>query len=218
MNAIRGLIKRYPLAAIAIVAFAAGFSGWTIYQWRQIEQAAVHVLPEPAPVATPPAAPSTSSSVTPAAPAGQAPLPGTTSPPGGPTAPPTSSGLGTAVRSSGKGRANPFKPLAGTLSPGSAPPGTKAISPVPPLPPAGTPSSAAPPAVPVPVYKIVGLLWSDQAVAILEDGGGSYVVAPGDIVEPDIRILTIDVQREVVRLDRGGMPVELSLVPLRRVP
>jgi hypothetical protein len=61
-------------------------------------------------------------------------------------------------------------------------------------------------------------MWSDTALAILEDGQRSYIVGPGDTVTPGTAVVAIDVRREVLRLDRGGTLVELKLVDVRRTP
>jgi len=235
MGAIRDLIRRYPVAAIAVVV-AAAFGGWTIYQARQAQQPA-HVLPPPTSIATLPAAPPGAAPVTPTGPARQAgvtapvtptspsgaaaPGPGGTSPStGGVTAPGlTAPGGATPTETSGEGRANPFEPLTGP--PGSSPaPGGAPLPPVPSLPPAGSggPGVAPAPVVPAaPVYRVVGFLWGDTAIAILEDGQDSYIVGPGDTVKPGVRVVAIDVRRELVRLDRDGTAVELML-PGRRSP
>jgi len=96
------------------------------------------------------------------------------------------------------------------------------LPPVPPLAPAtpGAPGpGAAPLTPPAPDYRLVGFLWGDTAVVILEDSQGSYIVGPGETVKPGIRVVSIDVRREVVRLDRNGTPVELTLLgAVRRSP
>lgn len=225
MGAIRNLIRRYPVAAIAVVVAAAGFGGWTIYQSHPAQPQGAQVLPPPpARPGIPAVPPSPGTAVTPTAPLGAAPGVTPTSPlrpgPGSGGATPGQGGptQSAASGTTGEGRANPFEPLAGSSGSNPAPGGGVTIPPVPPLPPT-TPGGPAQPAVPpAPEYRVVGFLWSDVAFAILEDGQSSYIVSPGDTVKPGIRVVSIDVRREIVRLSRDGTPVDLTLSGLRRSP
>ena len=118
------------------------------------------------------------------------------------------------------GRANPFLPLGSPQGSSAAPSGGPILAPVPPLPPAGPAGPAqgvASGAPPAPAYRVVGFVWGDSALAILEDGQDSYIVAPGDTVKPGVRVVAIDDRRELMQLDRDGMPVQLML-PGRQSP
>jgi hypothetical protein len=223
MGAIRDLIRRYPVAAIAVVVAAAGLGGWTIYQSQQAQQPAAQAPP----IATLPARPPGASPVTPTGPAGQtgSAAPVTPTSPsgaasGGSTSGRTGSGQTAAPPdTAGEGRANPFAPLVAPQGSGPAPAGGGPLPPVPPLPPngpAGPAQGAAPAAPPIPPYRVVGFLWGDTAFAILEDGPNSYIVGPGDTVTPGTKVVAIDVQREVVRLDRGGTAIDLPLTSGQR--
>ena len=213
MTALRELVRRYPVAAVAVIVGVVGGGGWMFYQTRQSQE-------QPRAVA-PPITPPIGTPVTPTAPAG---LPSAVTPtsPAGPARPvtPTSPSApgGTAPVGGGEGRANPFQPLA-------TPGGAVTLPPVPPLPatgPAGPGQATGPltpSAPPAPEYRLVGLLWGDRAFVILEDGQGSYIVGPGDTVRPGVRVVAIDVRREAVRLDRDGTPIDLTLsVAVRRSP
>jgi hypothetical protein len=204
MAGLAALLKKYPVAAAAAVV-ALAFGGWTAYQSTTSRSEGPHVLPAAPPIpvspAAPPAAPSGSSAVSPTAPAGTA--------PGGGTAASTVTPTAAQPETMGEGRANPFEPLAspgGTTVPaGGAPPG---LPPVPPLAPTEPPAPAAPPP---PDYRVVGFLWAQTAYAILEDGEHSYIVGPGDVVTPGVRVVAIDVPHEVLHLTRDGTPVDLTL-------
>ncbi len=211
MTAIRELVRRYPVAAIAVVVGIVGLGGWMLYQSRLS-----HEQPN---AVTPPITPPIGTPVTPTAPAGSAPAVTPTSP-----SAPAQTGPGqggTPVVPGGEGRANPFQPLAGSPGSNPAPGGGVTLPPVPPLPatgPAGPGQGTVPPVPPAPEYRLVGFLWGDAAFVILEDGQGSYIVGPGDTVKPGVRVVAIDVRREVVRLDRDGTAVELTLPVVRRSP
>ena len=231
MGAIRSLIKRYPVAAIAVAVAVAGLGGWTFYQSQLAQEQPPPRATAPAitpPIGTP-VTPTRGGAAAPVGPAGSAPAVTPTSPnvpasrPG--AAAPGQPGPGQGVTSpgtAGEGRANPFEPL--VAPPGSNPaPGAVTIPPVPPLAPtgaAGPGTGTAPPVSPPPAYayRVVGFLWGDAALAILEDGQGSYIVGPGDTVKPGVRVVAIDVRREIVRLDRDGTAVELTLPVVRRSP
>lgn len=210
MGALRDLIRRYPVAAIAVVVAAAALGGWSIYQLRLAQQAVAPVSQAPPPKATAPSA--TPPPSTPTTPAGA-----------GATAPSAPSGPGQASSppQPAQGRPNPFQPLA-TPSGSTPAPSGAAIPPVPPLPPGGSsgqsgPAQAAAPAAPP--YRLAGLVWNDAAaLAILEDGPQSYIVRPGDRVIPGTAVVAIDVRREVLRLARGGTLLELKLADVRRSP
>lgn len=209
MGALRDLIRRYPVAAIAVVVAAAALGGWSIYQSRLAQQAVAPVSQAPPPKATAPSA--TPPPSTPTTPAGA----GATAP----SAP--SAGQASSPPRPAQGRPNPFQPLA-TPSGSTPAPSGAAIPPVPPLPPGGSsgqsgPAQAAAPAAPP--YRLAGLVWNDAAaLAILEDGPQSYIVRPGDRVIPGTAVVAIDVRREVLRLARGGTLLELKLADVRRSP
>ncbi|HEV2440262.1 MAG TPA: hypothetical protein VGX97_09390 [bacterium] len=228
MGAIQNLIRRYPVAAIAVVVAVAGVGGWTIYQSHQAQQQGAQVLPPPSGPGVPPIRPAPGTAVTPPAPSGAARGVTPTSPggpasgSGGATPGQTGPSQGAAAPgTTGEGRANPFEPLAGSSGSNPAPGGGVTIPPVPPLPPTapgGPGQPAVPAAPPAPEYRVVGFVWSDVAFAILEDAQSSYIVSPGDTVKPGIRVISIDVRREIVRLNRDGTPVDLTLSGVRKSP
>lgn len=228
MTALRALVRRYPVAAVAVIVGVVGLGGWMFYQSRQSQEQPRAVAPPITPPigtpVTPTAAVGSPTAVTPTSPAGAArPVTPTPTVRGGaasPSAPgQTGPGQGGAPPvPSGEGRANPFQPLA-------TPGGGVTLPPVPPLPatgPAGPGQATGPltpSAPPAPEYRLVGLLWGDRAFVILEDSQGSYIVGPGDTVRPGVRVVAIDVRREAVRLDRDGTPIDLTLsVAVRRSP
>jgi hypothetical protein len=49
------------------------------------------------------------------------------------------------------------------------------------------------------------------AVAIVEDGKTSYIVEPGELLTPGVRVTAIDARHRTVALVRDGEPLELHL-------
>lgn len=87
----------------------------------------------------------------------------------------------------------------------------QALPPVPPLLPGGLPVPGAPGGPAGAAFRVAGVLGGSEALAILEDGARSYIVAPGDVPVPGVRVVAIDVGRGVVALVRNGVPQELQL-------
>jgi hypothetical protein len=59
--------------------------------------------------------------------------------------------------------------------------------------------------------RLVGFVEGPTLLAVLEDGRRSYIVAPGDIIEPGLRVTRVDAERQRVRLEWHGTPLELSV-------
>lgn len=138
-------------------------------------------------------------------------MPGAATPGAENTAPASSAPgqSGTRVAGSESGR-DPF------ISPIGTGGGVQALPPVPPLLPGGLPVPGAPggpsPTVLAGVaFRVAGVLGGSEALAILEDGTKSYIVAPGDVLAPGVRVVAIDVGRGVVALIRNGVSQELYL-------
>jgi len=111
------------------------------------------------------------------------------------------------------GRPDPFIPLVQPQSAtGGGQSGGVPLPPVPPLTPGTTGPGGLPvPGVVAPGYRVVGILRNAVALAILEDGKGSYIVEPGDLLAPGVRVAAIDAAKGIVVLVRDGVPVELRL-------
>jgi hypothetical protein len=118
----------------------------------------------------------------------------------------------------GTGRPDPFSPLA--ASGGGAPaPAAPSLPPVPPLAPGALgPSAFAAPGAATPgvtdprgQFRLDGIVFGPSAVAILRDGAGSYIVEPGDMVTPGVRILAIDAKNSTVTLGSKDQSWQLGL-------
>ena len=179
-------------------------------------RAAGHLAGVPAP--TLPGAPSGASAAAGTASAGGAPAGGQTSA----TQPATTSGAGQPASGSSAapatGRPDPFSPLATT---GAGGPVNPPLPPVPPLAPGALPPGAGasaflPPGTPGPAtFHLMGIISGPSALAILADGGGSYIVQPGDTVRPGVRITAIDTANRTVTLASTGQSWQVPLqVPL----
>lgn len=213
MTRLRDFVRRYPIASIAVIVAVVVLLGLAAYRTMlgasaaaPPPQAATSPSPEatPAPATTPPAA----SAVTP--------------PPAVSAVTPTKSAV-TPTSPPGAGRPNPFQPLISPQAPSAPAGGGAPLPPVPPLAPGlpAAPASATPPvpaAPPAPEFTLVGFLWGDRALAVLQDSQGSYIVAPGDIVRPGVRVVAIDVRREVVELDQHGTKFSVGLQPPAATP
>lgn len=193
---VRMLVRRYPIAAAAVVASGLTIGGWQVYR------AAV----TPPPITGPPAAPLAPQ---PAAPSKEpvsprAGTPGPVQPRPAPAAQVPGAASGT--QGAGSGQPDPFIPvLRGAQSGGAG----RALPPVPPLVP-GIESTAAP-AGPVAVLRLAGIVSGSTALAIVEDGKGSYVVGPGDVFGSGAQLVTIDVRRKAVRVKIEGTFADLTL-------
>lgn len=169
-----------------------------------------------APVPALPGAPSSGAS-TGAPPAGS-----TAAAPAGVRAPAVAS---TAPAASGPppstGRSDPFAPL---VTPGGGSPASinPTLPPVPPLAPGSfgpSASNGAGPALPgLPgtpgthgQFQLTGIVVGPSAVAILNDGAGSYIVEPGDTVTPGVRVVAIDAQNQTVTLTSKDQSWQLRL-------
>jgi hypothetical protein len=133
----------------------------------------------------------------------------------------------------GLGRENPFDPLAATAqnrsgasNPGNAPGTARAsgnavprpafrrpmlpLPPVPPLDPGTLPpeGGGGPPATTG--LRLVGFVTGRTVLAVIEDGGHSYLAAPGDLIRPGLRVAAVDAARQIVRLEWHGRPMVLS--------
>jgi hypothetical protein len=144
---------------------------------------------------------------------------------------PASAQSGAAIKTAADiGRANPFEPLdapAAPARPSAAAPGAPhaaipALPPIPPLDPNSPVLDAAarvravpPPAISAApaaaALRLVGFVKGQTALALIEEGGRSYLVAPRDLISPGLRVTAIDADRQVVRLDVHGAPVVLSI-------
>jgi hypothetical protein len=82
-------------------------------------------------------------------------------------------------------------------------PGSGAAGQTPPLP---TVRDLAAPAG----LRLVGFVMGRTSLALIEDGKRSYLVAPGDLVIPGLRVVAVDATRQRVRLQWYGTPLELS--------
>ncbi len=202
MDRILALVRRYPIAAGALVAVLLTVAGWQAYQAATkppqgaVPQAGAPHLPQgPGSQAAPgtlgtqgaPGAPAQGTS-------GPAPAQGT----------PAASGAGGAPGGSPsveEGRPNPFAPV---ISPG----GGGAAQPLPPVPPLAPGVEGVPPEA---QFRLAGILIGAQALAIVEDRKSSYVVAPGDIFGPGADVVAIDARRGTVRIKVGGTVTTLSL-------
>ncbi len=208
MDRIRELVRRYPIAAGALIAALVAAGGWQAYQAvARPPQAAAPQAGAPPPAQAPgsqtaPRAPGTSG-------ASGAPKPGT---PGSAAATGTSSapGAGTAPGSSQaaeEGRSNPFAPLVGQ--------GGEAGQPLPPVPPLAPGAPGGPPgaenAIPGTQFRLAGILAGAQPLAIIEDGKSSYIVATGDVFASGAEVVAIDVRRDRVQIKVNGTITTLTL-------
>jgi hypothetical protein len=217
------LITQHRAAAVIVAIVVAGFAAWELHLATMGGPGATSGLapaaaPTPAASASRTHGPAVSSSAG-ARPSGDAALraasqmTGTASP-----APATSAGA-TALASDvppGTGRSDPFSPLA---TPGGgrggANPSLSALPPVPPLSPNGLAPSASTPggatSSPLGKLELTGIVYGPSALAILNDGTGSYVVEPGDTVTPGVRIVAIDPGNRTVTLTSHDQSWQLRL-------
>jgi hypothetical protein len=189
---IRQILLRYKVAAAAGGALLAVVAGWGAYQ-AFVAQPQPQPLPPAAHVAgVPPARPPVTPVPAPAPSGAGGPKEGT----GG--APSTAPGPEAA------GRPDPFQPLVGE---GRGP----SLPPVPSLNPEGGPSPLGPVLGPTGALRLVGLLGDGEALAIVADERGSYIVGPGDEIGPEVQVVRIDFQLGRVEVRRQGVQEELML-------
>jgi len=226
---LREFIGKHRAAAVIVAVAAAALAGWRIYAMlgagapaapRSVVQPAAppapaaHLSGAAAPAA--PGAPSSGASTgSPAAGSTTAVAPGVRAP-AAPSTAPVASGAPPST-----GRADPFAPLAtpGGGSPASINP---PLPPVPPLAPgsfgpsASTGAGSALPGLPGTPgthgqFQLTGIVLGPSAVAILNDGAGSYIVEPGDTVTPGVRVVAIDAQNQTVTLTSKDQSWQLRL-------
>jgi stress response protein YsnF len=65
--------------------------------------------------------------------------------------------------------------------------------------------------------RLVGILESGEALAILESDTSAYVVQPGDEIEPETQVVQIDLAHERVEIQRHGVREELRLLRAGRI-
>lgn len=202
MTWIRELIARHPVATAVVVVALLVVAGRRMYQTGAgPSQVAVQPRPAPAPSVSAPAPPAQTVS------------PGTSAP-GKPVPEPTTSGTGGRTAPSAP---SPFHP---PVTPGAGGGGARSgggllLPPrVPEAPGPGDASATRPSGPPAPVYRvagIAGIIGDAAALAIVEDGTGSHIVATGDVLGPGVRVVAIDLQRGAVELLQHGAPVVLRL-------
>lgn len=212
MNRVREFLKKNPVAgwavAVGVVSLAGYFVAGRLFGGTS-RPAAVPAPPAVATPARPTPAPTTAPAPT-ATPAPTQALPRVSAP--------------TVVPSGPTGRADPFVPLvtAGP-PPGSAPPPPPAGTlppppfPVPPPPPGvGLPPPPLPgapgPGAPIEAggFAITGIVGNSHAVAILNFGGRTEIVAEGETIG-DLKVLNIDSVRRVVQFLRAGKRFEVRM-------
>jgi hypothetical protein len=49
-----------------------------------------------------------------------------------------------------------------------------------------------------------------KVLAVIEEGGHSYLVAAGEEIRPGLRVVAIDASRQRVRLEWNGVPMDLA--------
>lgn len=111
------------------------------------------------------------------------------------------------------GRPDPFSPL--VTQGGGAQTAVPPLPPVPPLSPNAL-GMSAPPGVAAQAgmtdrFRLTGIVNGPTAVAILNDGGASYIVEPGDTVTFGIRLVAIDAGNRTVTLASKSQSWQLGL-------
>lgn len=195
MNRLTSLVRRYPVASIAIVV-ALAVGGFYLLSGRS---------PEPPPAATVTQGP-VATPVTPGPAATPAPAPTSAAvPPQPPQA---------------AGRADPFNPLVRAQVGGGAPAAPVNLPPPPPLPPPLFPGPGASPGTapgqgPAPVVRLsagaqlIGVLGDTGRVAIIKIGNEIFIVAQGEMIQNRIRVELVDALDGLVILIEDGERVEL---------
>ncbi len=204
MNRLLALVRRYPIASVALVIAIGAVSYLALTGRSPSPGAGVAPTPQvtrvtPAPTSPPVAA------VTPTPPAPASPAPS-------PAAPQAA------------GRADPFTPLVKARVGGA--PGLRpgALPPPPPLPPplfpgpetspAAPPTPVTTPAPPPPPRvsegaQLIGVLGDTGRVAILRVGGQIYIVAQGETIQDKIRVELVDANEGLVVLIEDGQRFEV---------
>lgn len=217
MNRLREFIKKNPIAGWAIVVGIVAIAGYmAMSQLMGGRTTGARTTAPPAAQAPPPVVATT--------PRPAAPAPAPTPAPATVTAPVPQVTAPKVVPSGPTGRADPFVPLVRT--PGFGAPGTP-----PPPPPSATlppppfpvpPGSAVPPSgpglppPPLPAgapsegMVVTGIVGNSHAVAILNFGGRTEIVAEGETIG-DLKILNIDSVRRSVTFLRAGRRFEVRM-------
>lgn len=216
MERVRAFLKKNPIAGWAIVVGVVALAGYAMAGRLFGGSPRPAAVPTPQVVATParPApAPRTANAPEPAAPrAAATPAPKPAMPSPRVTAP-------TAVPSGPTGRPDPFVPLVrpGGLPPSGAPlpPPPFPVPPPPPgpgLPPPPLPGAGpgSPGSIPSAGIAITGIVGNSHAVAILNIGGRTEIVAEGETIG-DLKVLNIDSARRVVQFLRAGKRFEVRM-------
>jgi len=215
MERVREFLKKNPVAGWAIAVGVVSLAGYFVAGRLFGGTSRPAAVPPPAVVARPGhSAPSPTAAPAPAPAAKPAPgqsLPRVASP--------------TVVPSGPTGRADPFVPLVTSAPPpGSAPPPPPAGTlppppfPVPPpppgvgLPPPPLPGAPGTPGAPIEAggFAITGIVGNSHAVAILNFGGRTEIVAEGETIG-DLKVLNIDSVRRVVQFLRAGKRFEVRM-------
>lgn len=200
MSRLTSLVRRYPVASIAVVGLIAVGGFFLLTADRQPRTGSAVAPPQPAATPLGPV-------VTPAPPSTPAPAP---SPVVAPPPPPAQAA----------GRADPFAPLVRAQVGGGAPAPGPALPPPPPLPPPLFPGPGAPPGAPgVPPSpaparlssgaQLVGVLGDTGKVAIIKIGNEVFIVAQGEMIQDRIRVELVDADAGLVVLIEDGERVEL---------
>lgn len=200
MNRLTSLVRRYPVASIAVVVAVAGV-GFLLLTGRP-QPPTGGAVATPAPVASPVRAPASPGPAV----ATPAPLPTAAAAP-----PPPAQAAG---------RADPFSPLVKAQVGGAPPAQPVTLPPPPPLPPPLFPGPGASPAQPVapgpaPVARLstgaqlIGVLGDTGRVAIIKIGTVVFIVAQGETIQDRIRVELVDANAGLVILIEDGERVEL---------
>lgn len=201
MNRLTSLVRRYPIASVAVVVAVAALGVWQLTDESPSQTGGAVVTP--APVASP-GTPSPSATGPAVATPAPAPTPAAAPPP-----PPQAAG-----------RADPFAPLI-RAQVGGAPPPPSTLPPPPPLPPPLFPGPGASPGAPgaapspAPVVRLsagaqlIGVLGDTGRVAIIKIGNEVFIVAQGELIQNKIRVELVDANAGLVVLIEDGERVEL---------
>lgn len=143
-----------------------------------------------------------------------------------PAAPAAAAEIQAAIKRSepGLGRINPFDPLISAsvqFSPRAGAGMAIPLPPIPPLDPNGPmpATGAAGQIPPIPTVRdlappsglrLLGFAAGRTAFALIEEGGKSFLAAPGDLIRPGLRVVAVDAGRQAVRLEWQGTPLVLS--------
>lgn len=202
MNRLTSLVRRYPVASIAVVVAVAGV-GFLLLTGRPQPPTGGAVV-TPAPVASP-----------------VVPAPVSPGPPVATPAPvPTAAAAAPPSPAQAAGRADPFSPLVKAQVGGAPPAQPVTLPPPPPLPPPLFPGPGASPGQPgapgpAPVARLssgaqlIGVLGDTGRVAIIKIGNEVFIVAQGETIQARIRVELVDANAGLVILIEDGERVEL---------